>query len=73
MHHNSEAPRLTGSIVRNGAAVISKGVVPQDYTNAADIATGSSYAAAKITQRFQIRIETARVVCDLSGLGGAAQ
>ncbi|MHB9446943.1 hypothetical protein ACYG9R_09225 [Mesorhizobium sp. RSR565B] len=53
-------------------SVVSKGVVPQDYQKAGDIATSFDYAAAKLTTRFRLRIETARVVCTLSGLGGAS-
>lgn len=72
MQHHNETPPLTGSIVRNGASVVSKGVAPQDYQNLTDIATSFDYAAAKLTTRFRLRIETARLVCILSGLGGAS-
>lgn len=53
-------------------SVVSKGVTPQDYQNFTGIATSFDYAAAKLTSRFRLRIETARVVCALSGLGGAS-
>ena len=72
MHLHNETPLLTGSIVRHGASVIAKGIEPQDYQNQAEIATGFDYAAAKLTTRFRLRIETARLVCILSGLGGAS-
>jgi hypothetical protein len=52
-------------------SIVSKGMVPQDYQSHRETATSFDYAAAKITARFRLRIETARVVCTLSGLGGA--
>ena len=55
-----------------GAPVVSKGSVPQNYPNHPETATGPDYAVAKLTTRFRLRIETARLVCRLSGLGGAA-
>ncbi|MER8558597.1 hypothetical protein [Mesorhizobium sp. M0578] len=53
-------------------SVVSKGVAPQDYQNRTNTATSFDYAAAKLTSRFRLRIETARVVCTISGLGGVA-
>lgn len=53
-------------------SVVSKGVAPQDYQTRTSIVNSFDYAAAKLTARFRLRIETARVVCTLSGLGGAS-
>ncbi|RWO78004.1 MAG: hypothetical protein E5X67_30535 [Mesorhizobium sp.] len=62
----------TASLAGLTGPVVSKGVAPQDYQNRTDLATSFDYAAAKLTARFRLRIETARLVCTLSGLGGAS-
>lgn len=67
MHMNEKTAGLAG---RDGL-VVSNGVEAQNYPNHVEIATGIDYAAAKLTTRFRLRIETARLVCRLSGLGGA--
>ena len=55
--------------IGNGA-VVSKAVTAKNYHNVAD--NGSiEYAVAKLTRRFHLRMETARVIYCLSGLGGA--
>ena len=74
MNLHSKTPRLTGSIVRNGGSVVSKGVAPSNYLTPSPSSTEidtRSYAAAVVATRFRLRIETARLVCTLSGLGGA--
>jgi hypothetical protein len=49
---------------------VGKAVAANTYPNHSEIATGIDYAAAKLTTRFRLCIETARLVCRLSGLGG---
>ena len=70
MTPNSATALLTGSIVRNGDKGISKAVgTATFYQNGMDQAT-ADYAAAKVSTRFRLRIETARLICTLSGIGG---
>ncbi|WP_442580569.1 hypothetical protein ACSBOB_00760 [Mesorhizobium sp. ASY16-5R] len=66
LHNESAVPTGIG----NGA-VVSKAVVAQNYQNPTEIAS-KEYAAVKLANRFRLRIETARLVCQLSGLGGFA-
>ena len=40
------------------------------YQNGIDQATAETYATAKLLTKFSMRIETARLICRLSGLGG---
>ena len=56
--------------IGNGA-VVSKAVTAQNYQTLTEFAS-KEYAAAKLTTRFRMRIETARLICHLSGLGGIA-
>lgn len=62
----------TASLAGLTDPVVSKGVMPRDYQNLTSPATSFDYATAKLTSRFRLRIETARVICTLSGLGGAS-
>lgn len=65
LHNEGAAPTAIG----NGA-VVSKAVRAQNYHNPIDNAS-IEYAVAKLARRFRMRVETARTVCRLSGLGGA--
>ena len=65
--HNRTA--ATTGIVE--AAVEKTVVETSSYQNRHTQATAESYAAAKLLTRFRLRIETAKLVCYLSGLGGA--
>lgn len=60
----------TASLAGLTVPVSSKGVVPSSYQIRPEIAT-SEYAAAKVATRFRLTISTARIVCHLSGIGGA--
>ncbi len=68
MTHHSEtaAPMALG----DGGNGISKGVAPHEYRKLTDLAT-AEYAALKVAARLRLRMETARVVCQLAGIGGA--
>ncbi len=66
LHNESAAPDCN-----RGGAVVSKAVVAKNYHNAAANGSGIEYAVAELTRRFHLRMETARVICRLSGLGGA--
>jgi hypothetical protein len=66
-HNNAAAPTGIGS-----GGQVGKAVTANTYPSHPEIATGIEYAAVKLTTRFRLRIETARLVCRLSGLGGAA-
>jgi len=47
------------------------GGTANDYHLAANMSTrAEAYATAKLLTRFRLRIETARLVCHLSGIGG---
>lgn len=61
----------TASLAELTVPVLSKGVVPSSYQNQPNTSTSESYATAKIQSRFRLRIETARLVAHLSGMGGA--
>jgi hypothetical protein len=61
----------TASPARLTVPVMSKGVGPSSYQTAQNPATPESYPVAKIQSRFRLRIETARVICHLAGMGGA--
>ncbi len=65
--HNKTA--ATTGIVE--AAVMKTVVETSSYQNRPTQATVEAYATAKLLTRFRLRIETARLVCHLSGLGGA--
>jgi hypothetical protein len=64
--HNRTA--ATTGIVE--AAVVKTVVETSSYQNRPTQATAESYATAKLLTRFRLRIETARLVCHLSGIGG---
>jgi hypothetical protein len=44
---------------------------PIKYHHTPNSSTAEAYATAKLLTRFSMRVETARLVCRLSGLGGA--
>ena len=67
--HNRTA--ATTGIVDGG--VVKKVVATSSYQNHPAQATAESYATAKILSRFRLRIETARVICHLAGMGGVSR
>jgi hypothetical protein len=48
--------------------VVSIAVAASSYQNRSEIAT-AEYAAVKVATQFRLTISTARLVCQLSGLG----
>ena len=68
MSFHRETPPLTGSIVRNGGSVFEKVLTPSEYRNPPLSAT--DMAASIISRRFRLSISTARLVCELAGIGG---
>lgn len=68
MSYHSETPPLTGSIVRNGGSVVEKVWTPSEYRNPSLSAT--DLAASIVASRFHLPISTARLVCELAGIGG---
>lgn len=57
---------------QGGSARISVvGGTPLKYHLTPETSTPESYPVAKIQSRFRLRIETARVICHLAGMGGA--
>jgi hypothetical protein len=71
MDFHSETAAPMGSIIGNGGSVVSKAVRAENYPTRSEIST-SEYAAALISTRFRLPLPRARLVCHLSGLGGAA-
>jgi hypothetical protein len=67
--HNKTA--ATTGIVDGG--VVKNVVATSSYQIRPEIATSESYPVAKIQSRFRLRIETARLVCHLAGMGGASR
>jgi hypothetical protein len=59
----------TASLAGLAGSVVKIAVAAPSYRNCSEIAT-PEYAAVKVATRFRLRIETARLVCHLSGLGG---
>jgi hypothetical protein len=47
---------------------VSKAVAAPFYQNRSELAT-AEYAAVKVATQYQLTISTARLVCQLSGLG----
>ena len=70
MQLNSKTAPTSGIVE---AAVVKKVVATSSYQNHPAQATAESYATAKILMRFRLRIETARLVSHLSGMGGDAR
>lgn len=68
MSYHSETPPLTGSFVRNGGSALQKAVIAPEYRNPPHSAT--EMAASFISRRFRLSISTARLVCELAGIGG---
>lgn len=68
MSHHSETPPLTGSIVRNGGSVFQNALTLSEYRNPSLSAT--DLATAIIASRFRLSVSTARLVCELAGIGG---
>ena len=58
---------------REGAAAVDGNAwQPFLYIGNSEPATGFHYATAKVAERCHVNVERARLVCSLSGLGGAA-
>ncbi|MEP9387158.1 hypothetical protein [Mesorhizobium sp. KR9-304] len=72
MHLQIEAAAPDGLNRQAGDAGISMvGGTANDYHLAPNKSTHQeNYATAKLVARFRLRIETARLVCHLSGIGG---
>lgn len=68
MSSHSETPPLTGSIVRNGGSVFQNALTTSEYRNPPLSAT--EFAASFVSRRFHLPISTARLVCELAGIGG---
>ena len=68
MFDKRETPPLTGSIVRNGGSVFEKVWTPSEYRNPPLSAT--EMAAITVARRFRLSLTTARLVCELAGIGG---
>lgn len=68
MHLRNETPPLTGSNVRNGGSVFEKAWTPSEYRNPPLSAT--EIAVSIIGRRFHLSPSTARLVCELAGIGG---
>lgn len=72
MTRHIEATAPDGLNRQGGSARISvAGGTPLKYHFSPETSTPQSYSVAKIQSRFQLRIETARVICRLAGIGGA--
>ncbi|GEM_PF-3391268 len=69
MNYHNETPSLSGND-RNGGSIIQNDWTPSEYRNPPTSAT--SLSATIIAKRFGLPIATARVVCELAGIGGAA-
>lgn len=69
MSHKTETPHLLGSS-KNGGSAIEMVSLPNDYHKPPLPAT--NLTASIIAKRFGLPIATARVVCELAGIGGAA-
>ena len=69
MHHEKDTPHLLGNS-KNGGSVIQNGWSPSEYRNPHISAT--NLATSVIATRFRLPMATARVVCELAGIGGAA-
>lgn len=67
MSSHRETPSLTGN-VRNGGSVFQKALTPSEYRNPP--LSAKEFAAAFVASRFHLTLPTARVVCELSGIGG---
>lgn len=71
MNFHNEPAAPMGSIIGNGGSVVTKAVAAQNYPNRTEIAT-ADYATRVVATRFRLTISTARLVCHLAGIGGAA-
>jgi hypothetical protein len=72
MNLHSETAAPMGSIIGNGGDGISNKVTLFEYPISSEKSTvAEAYATAKLLTKFSMRVETARLVCRLSGLGGA--
>lgn len=67
MSFHSETPLLTGN-VRNGGSVFTKSLAASEYRNPP--LNAKEFAATIIASRFHVPLPTARVVCELAGIGG---
>jgi hypothetical protein len=67
MFEKRKTPLLTGH-VRNGGSVFEKVWTPCEYRNPP--LNAKEFAAAIIADKFHLTLPTARVVCELSGIGG---
>jgi len=64
MHPETKTAVLAG----NGGLVVSKAVVAKTYQNTT--LTATDLAVSNIARRFHLSIATARLVCELAGIGG---
>lgn len=64
MHLQNETAGLAG----RGGSVISKAVTAKDYQTPSLSAT--EIAVSIVAARFRLNISTARLVCELAGIGG---
>lgn len=69
MGDKTETPHLLDSS-KNGGSAIKMVSMPNGYRNPPLPAT--TLTASIIAKRFRLPIATARVVCELAGIGGAA-
>ncbi|MBN9244242.1 MAG: hypothetical protein J0I98_15750 [Mesorhizobium sp.] len=67
MRLHSETPPLRAN-AGNGGAVFDKVWTPSEYRNPPHSAT--DIAASIISRRFRLSISTARLICELAGIGG---
>jgi hypothetical protein len=67
MSFHRETPLLTGN-VRNGGSVFQKALTPSEYRNPP--LNAKEFAASIIASKFHLTLPTARVICELSGIGG---
>ncbi|WP_315926152.1 hypothetical protein [Mesorhizobium sp. SP-1A] len=67
MRLHSETPPLRAN-AGNGGSVFDKVWTPSEYRNPPLSAT--DMAASIISRRFRLSISTARLVCELAGIGG---
>jgi len=70
MRLHSETPPLRAN-AGDGGSVFQNALTPSEYRNPPLSAT--DIAAVSIARRFRLSLTTARVVCELAGIGGRAQ
>lgn len=68
MNIETQTAAPKGSIFGNGGSVVSKAFAASDYRTAP--ASATEFAAAVVAARFRVSPLMARLVCELSQLGG---